>query len=438
MLAFTVKLYGEEALERAAWDYTLGGKYNAGRPYLESIVIPWMLFNWRPQSRGRDKDEKPRALNAPLALMFLKENASQLTGYQQAFIRAACAQPFSFFGVTDVVEGKSIELQDILLDRRFTVREASASRTVREGDILFARVLPLEGQTILFGVAPVIIPPRFHLKLLDLQEGLQGLLRKFSDKLRVEFLLAGDEKLREFYFDCVEAITHPPVPKLQNTDGDPLSFVKLFFELDCSPQEALDGLRSMILKGFEDHFDELVHDSSGNLIKIRFPWQKKGNKQHKHWDNTVLGHITIDGRALTAEVNSEKRAKKIQAEITKRLGETVTFKRAVHESPEQMLAKARKRSGSQPLPRPLEQALDIASRPEVRAMLQEQMKAHWEAWYAQPIPALKNQSPLDAAKTPEGRKRLDALLTEFERHNENLPQQEIQADIPAMRKRLGL
>jgi hypothetical protein len=43
------------------------------------------------------------------------------------------------------------------------------------------------------------------------------------------------------------------------------------------------------------------------------------------------------------------------------------------------------------------------------------MKAHWDNWVMDSIPALGGLKPVDAVKTKEGREKLDALLTQFER-----------------------
>ena len=42
------------------------------------------------------------------------------------------------------------------------------------------------------------------------------------------------------------------------------------------------------------------------------------------------------------------------------------------------------------------------------------MRQHWENWLDERLPALNNQTPRQAARTAAGRKRLEALLAEFE------------------------
>ena len=67
----------------------------------------------------------------------------------------------------------------------------------------------------------------------------------------------------------------------------------------------------------------------GALLSVELPWQKKGNRIHQDWDNTLLGHLSISGRSLVVDVNSEKRAAKIRQEIERRLGILVTHQKTV-------------------------------------------------------------------------------------------------------------
>src|SRR5262249_49154960 len=136
---------------------------------------------------------------------------------------------------------------------------------------------------------------------------------------------------REIYFELVDYLSHPTQPQFRNTDGEQVSFVRLYFELRCVPQNAFDALRSLAINQ-EGILDGAVRDENGELFEVTFSWLQKGNKKHKSWDNTILGHLEIKGTSLIAEVNSKKRADKIQAEIKKRLGENAVFKRALHES----------------------------------------------------------------------------------------------------------
>ena len=54
-------------------------------------------------------------------------------------------------------------------------------------------------------------------------------------------------------------------------------------------------------------------------------------------------------------------------------------------------------------------------RPEQFAELEEEFqRQQWEAWVDQPVPALNNRTPREAARSAGGRERLEALLADFE------------------------
>lgn len=438
ILAFGIKQYGEDFLKETFHEFGLWGEYSVDETHVESIFIQWVAFNWIPETIENGSAGVAVA-EQPLGLDYLDEHAARLDDYQQRFIRTACAQPFSFFAVTGVVPGKSLALRDIFLDRTFTVKEAKASATLRRGDIIFARVVPLDGQAIVVGLAPTAIPPSEHTRFLDFRDEIKNEMREEGFELNLESLREWDLEMRDLYLGALEYLANPPHPELQNTDGDPISFVKLHFDLGCSAQEAFDGLRSLALnQSREEILEDATRDQHGNLLDVSFDWLRKGNKKHKTWNNTVLGSLKIKDKTLTAEVNSEKRAKKIQSEITKRLGKRATFMRAVHESTDAKLKELAAQSGTPAFEQSLKEQEEFASRPEVQALVKAQMEAHWEGWYNEPVPALQNKTPLEAARTKAGRERLEALLTDYERRNENVPHPALRVDVAAMRTKLGL
>jgi hypothetical protein len=430
IVAFAVEKYGDGALMEAIEEFCLWGDFEVDEVHIDPHFLPWVAFSWMPDTG--------EPVLRPLALDYLDEASEQLNEYEQRFVREACAQPFSFFVVNHAVQGKSLSVRDIFLDRTFTVREAKASRTLTRGDIIFARVVPLDGQAIFAGLAPIRIPPSEHVRLLDARDELKQEMADEGFELNAQGLVEWELEMRSIYLSVAKYLANPPLPQLQNTDGDPISFVTLYFDLHCPPQEAVRALSPLALyQSQEEILSDAIHDDDGNLVEVSFSWLKKGNKKHKSWDNTVMGTFRIKGDVLTAEVNSERRAKKIQAEVSKRLGNRAVFKVAVHESLDAKLEELHAQSGTAAFEGARREQEEFASRPEVKAMLKKQMEAHWKDWYDQRVPALGNKTPLEAARTKAGRERLEALLVEFERRNENV-QPELRVDISAMRKKLGL
>ena len=434
VLEFALSRYGKAFFDEALEEFGLWGEYEVDELHRETMILPWAAFNWVPES-----EELSEGTPEPVALEYLEESVHTLEQYQQAFIREACAQPYTFFVVTDVCPGESLGIRDILLSRTFTVKEAAASKMLKRGDIVFSRVIELKGQAIMVGMAPTVLPPRQHHAILDMRDDFKKRLQRGGFKLDQRLLLDYDLEMRSSYFELVERLANPPPLELRNTDGEPLKFAKLYFKLHCPPQEALDALKSLSLPEFQEGLlADAEFDASGNLKEVSFDWQKRGNRAQKHWDNTILGTITINGDLLTAEVNSAERAEKIKSEIEKRLKERAVFQRAHHESVESKLKEGKNRSSSRGSKESRREREEFQSRPEVQALVRKQIAAHWEGWYNERIPALNNKTPLQAARTKSGRERLEALLLEYEQNNERASDPNLRVDVAAMRKKLGI
>ncbi len=112
-------------------------------------------------------------------------------------------------------------------------------------------------------------------------------------------------EIRELYLEIEEDIVHPELPKLANTDGEPLVPTKMYFELSVSPREAFEALKTLAVGSKEEELlSEARYGEGDNLRAISFEWLRLGNKMHKGMENTSLGRIQIDGARLTVDVNS--------------------------------------------------------------------------------------------------------------------------------------
>jgi hypothetical protein len=427
--------FGEDAMDRA-WDQFAVGSTIEKKQLAESIFLPWLVFNWRPSPPRRwPALRRPEA--DPPALAFLSEHGSQLDEYHKSFIRAACEEPFTFFLVTAVEPRRSLTLRDLLLEREVTVRERQATETLKRGNVIYARCVSLKGQSILLGVGPVPLPPKTLSWIHDVRDFLKKGARK-KKGLDSAYLMSEDDFLRSRYFEAADHTLNPPPPVLQNTDGDPLVIIELKYELQCPPEQALEQLKPLILPEYQEEIlDEADFDSSGRLVQVCITWQKRGNRLHPEWDNTSLGKIDIRQGVLQVEVNSEKRAKQIRREIQDRLGGQCKFVSEERQSADALLHAQEAHGKTAGKGRPQrEKAVDVP--PEFRAILRENMKAHWDAWLDVSLPALKGQTPRAATRTPEGRERLEALLMEFEYRNESALQPELRPDVADLRRKLNL
>jgi hypothetical protein len=377
----------------------------------ESLFLTWFGLRFAPSP-----------LDAPAVHQHLAATRN-LSELERRFLVEAARRPVSFHHVTAVDAGRSIDLEDIVTGETCQVIERSASRTVRRGGVLYARTLTLDGVSIMIGCGSTMMPPSYRTDVANVREKLAG---SAAHRLSIDEVAAHDDALRRWYLEAAEQIHHPAPPKLQNTDGDPLAPTTLYFELQCSPDEAFDALKSLNVVEHDENAlpDDASSDASGKLHSFHLTWNKPGNRLHASWDNTTLGSIEVDGASLIATVNSNRRAGRLRRQIEKRLHGRVLFLRTVVESVDAMLAQARREG-------PL---LPDQSPPELAQMAAALAEEHWKEWLDTPVPALGGETPRRAAASEAGRERLAALLDDFEwRASEEHP-----VPVDVLRAELGL
>jgi hypothetical protein len=378
------------------------------------------------------EDELPAGWpTEPLALHFLHQEVDSCPEFHREFIVQACKSHPSFFVVESTEPGRAIDLKDILTGRRFHVLEQSASRTLRADDLTFTRVVTAGGASIMIGASPWVIPTAWHLPVIEFREQLRP--RRL---LTLDDLLENDIEIRQIYHRVVEAILHPTLPTLQNTDGDPIELTTMTFQLAVTAAEAFERLRPLAMLGGDAHIDGEIYDSAGAIAAAELTWIKAGNRQHKDWDNTTLGTLRLDRERLVVEVNSARRRDRIAKEIAKRFGKTAKL---VETNVTDVIKELEtRRSRGAELGEIARPPLSAPERtPDLEALEAELAQKHLDAWIDTKVPALGNRTPRQAAKTARGRERLAALLADFARTAERDPSG-VRPDVEALRRKLGL
>ena len=217
--------------------------------------------------------------------------------------------------------------------------EKKGSERSRRGDILFARVVQIDSVTILNGCGTILIPPKMKPELIRFRKWLL----ESEDPITSHLLYEYDLEIRELYFHIFYSLMAPP--ELQNTDGDPLSFHRLHYEID-SPEGAFERLKTLsVIDSADELRGEADLDESGRIMRVEIPWTRKNSSKKARLDNTVMGQLVIDESRLKVEVNSARRAEIIHAEIEKRLGKNARYMTTEIQAPESMLEKVQDRIG---------------------------------------------------------------------------------------------
>jgi len=182
-------------------------------PELDTAFLPWFVFNWIPDNA--EVDEAEHLPEMQVAMHYLEQKGSRIDSFQRRFIEEICSQPYSFFVVTNVVAGEQITLRDLLLGPEVTLPERQASASLRNGSILYTRIITMDDNSIMVGCAPTVISAKYLNEFIDIREDLADRPLGLNRDLLHEY----DIELREVYYGIREEIFHPALPQLHNTDG---------------------------------------------------------------------------------------------------------------------------------------------------------------------------------------------------------------------------
>lgn len=426
--------YGPTSIEEAwdefhCWEYSEG--YDPESP-MNQVFGPFFLFSWEIDPAETSCDLSLEGMT--VAESFLAANRSKLSSDEVQILESANRPVFTFYEISDVTPGHGFSLRNVLTDVVYEVTERSGSQGAQRGNIIFGAIFEINGRHQTLAMSPYMLPPLAIQSLIEVRKNL--LKRLKSKKLTDLHVSEFDIEMRDVYFSLLEPILNPQMPKLCNTDGDPLVPQKLHFEVE-DPEVAFEALKSLAA-GFVSE-EELRSDAkleAGRITEVEIPWFKK-NKSNRHpGSNTVFGTIKITGSKMTVDVNSNKRATTIKKKILSALGDQVRFKTKVIESIEGNVGKAPSPNRSKSSAIQLDQLP-----PEALEAVKKMADAHWAKWFDEQIPALNGKTPKQAVKSKEGRELLEALLNSYEQrsgHADNETTNLFQPDVDKLRAKLGL
>ncbi|MBN2202386.1 SEC-C domain-containing protein, partial [bacterium] len=282
-------------------------------PHL-AVFQSWLFYNWTPPRKKRGPAP------ASLALDFLNRNAEHLSVFERQYLLATLEAHFSFWEVLSVDPGRGLRLKDVLVGTESDVREHTGSRFLKPGDMVFGRVILIDGNGFLNDAGPIPFPPRVKPQVI----GLRSEIRKQDPRENSRVLSLWDFRIRKIYLDLHAQLTTTPL--LVNFEGDPLEWHELIYDIE-SPIKAFDGLKTLgTARSSGDSLKKAIRDERGDIRIIELDWTKKLDPGRRAAKNTLFGRIRIEDKTLTVEVNSARRAQIIRAEIEKRLGPEAVYR----------------------------------------------------------------------------------------------------------------
>ena len=419
----------------AAWrDFNMGETPGELEEFPDErqIFMPYYLYHWDPLVHP--PGEQPPA--GVIARAYMEEKSQQLSPTEHMLLEQATTQPLSFYEVVQSRPGEGLLLKDLLIGGETEVIEHSASRELRAGDLVYGQIWDEQEFKTLGSSAPVVIPPSEKVVIIRLRQDLRKKVARERRNLTRDDLARHASFIRSTYLEIRDVLRRPP--QLANTDGDPLLFHTLTFQIG-SADAAFEAVASLAVGcSREELLDEAERGPDGKLRSVTIDWIREGNRRMKSWENTILGHIKISEGRLVAEVNSEKRARRLRKEIEERLGSRAVHQGTLAHTVEELVKTAPKEKSRKDEDREAEfQA--ILRDPEVQRQIQAKLQKQMEQWVHEKLPALDGRTPLEAVRDPDGREMVEALLLDWERRDqEHDAPGDIRPDIGAIRRLLNL
>jgi hypothetical protein len=319
--------------------------------------------------------------------LFLEREGKKLSAGERSFLDGMRGSHLRVYEILEVNPDQGFELRDLWDDRLLYVRERSATRQLVVWDVIIARTGPAGDGEIVFETLPYSFPA-------SAKDDLVKLLRKAHKT----FLRDLPQQSIEVFFKTMAPIFHrlwlervalPPRPKLITGDGEPFVFAKVIFDL-------LD--REAAINSMADRDD--IHDQDDGS----YVWLEPAGKFQRS-----VGTIIIENQRVVFETTSQKRAEKARDLLPGVMKESVRFRAISYEDVEQAIKRAPKAPQKKEPDIPIE---------EQRKILGEYYEQHYRKWLDEPVPALGNRTPRQAAKLKTIRPKLIALLKDFESHSE--------------------
>ncbi|WP_208123325.1 YecA family protein [Facilibium subflavum] len=421
----------EEAIEEFYCDYDFDDIASDSidpEHVFSCIVAPWISFHYIPYD-DNEEDETP-------AQRFYKKYGRNFTPMEKRYFNAANKSQYSLYQVKQTTQNHTVRLQDLLRNSEVIIYDRAGAESLSIGSILYAKIITLDGNSIMIGHYPMGLPAACAANILEMRDHYLG---NDPQAITDELLFEYDMEIRDFFFGSMEKGLNPTMPKLQNTDGEDYIDVSLYYTMSSSAQIIIKQLSVLNYEVTEDDLlNDAILNEKGEVTELEFPWIVKGNKKHKAWDNTIYAHIKIDGDKLIINVNSLERAEKAKDKIIELLDDMVTFEKEAKQSIEDSLGKAQSNSSEKDR---ISSIIDPKEHPELQAMLEDMMKNHWESWLDEQIPALDNKTPRESAKSASGKEKLETLFAQFQESNQRIDQGSIsqpKVDIAYLRRELNM
>ena len=325
---------------------------------------------------------------------YLDTRGRRCSREERSWLDAQRAAWLSVWEVEAVDPGKTVTLHDLLSGARRTVQETRGSKTLVARDALLARIVDHDGVSLLCGMHHRALPP---LETAEVVRRARARLRR-KRAVPVERLRAAGfgRHLIRYWEETVEDLDARSAmpPDLRNRDGDPLLLTVDHFEVATGAMATIDAR----INEMEGAQQEAAGEGASVYVFLR-----PDDATRPDGEQTVVGRVQMDARALRIETNSEARADALRERIETACGSRIRHRAREHMDPLALSKNAGQRPPAPPAP----------ASPEQEELVAEFKARHYDRLAR---PAAAGAEPQDAARVRADRRRPGSSRSPAEGH----------------------
>ncbi|MEK6193964.1 MAG: SEC-C metal-binding domain-containing protein, partial [Deltaproteobacteria bacterium] len=229
------------------------------------------VFNWE----YRKFDDVDQLISGPedmtITELFLQKKKIAPESPEGRFLMAANRSLYSFHEIVSADAGHTVNIRDVLTGREVLVQEHMGSEFMEKGDLIFGRVVQVDNVSMFMGLSANKMPPRMIPEVIQLRRKLSGA----RGMLSLYDLYEWDLEIRGRFWDMDRRLHS--IPKIVNTDGDPMEFHKLIYDID-SVEHAVKKLADLTkTESLAEIINDAEKDENGKIKRAVFSWSRKGN-----------------------------------------------------------------------------------------------------------------------------------------------------------------
>ncbi len=406
--------------------------------------MDWFINDYRLRTSGR-----------PIVEEVLVTRPRSLTRGARALLASWRDRPVTLYEVVAVEPGTGITLRELFGSGLHEVRDVRGSRALARWDVVATRLIPIGGAMRVAATVLVFLPDEKGW-LLEEVERRVGAWRQTHPSAGVEQFLKADGLLfhrlaREL---AERRRENGKNLKAVTAEGHPVVFAGARYRMTDAAR-VLAALRSA---------EDFAQSKPGPGERIAFVWLKLGGSARlavagsEVPDDAIqftrsflatpdaepvptLGDVRIRGRRLFLQSLSRERLAWGKARLAELLGDAARFEAEQFESIDTKRAAADRRSGASGGEggRDSRRVDSEADDETYKAIGSRHLRDHYRRWIDQPLRALGGLSPRNAARAPEQRAALEALLRRMENLEDRRRMTGIAfCDISWVRRELGM